>query len=285
MNSGIEVVATQRDLKAALADALRANASIGFVPTMGALHEGHMSLVHRAREENDVVAASIFVNPLQFDDKGDLDRYPRTIEADVRGLEAAGCNVVLTGAVDDFYPDGFATTVQVTRVTDGGEGGERPGHFDGVTTVVMKLFGMFEPTRAYFGWKDMQQCCVIRRMVLDLSSPVEVVPCEIVREPDGLACSSRNRLLTEAERGVAPRFHAALTAAREAFARGERQTAALQKLVRERLEDDFVVDYVEIRDELDYGIVRDPVPGGRIVAAVRLGKVRLLDNIPLGGRR
>lgn len=277
----MHVVRTEEALRAALAEWRANRRSIGFVPTMGALHAGHMSLVERARAENDVLTASIFVNPLQFGEREDLSRYPRTEAADLASLEEAGADVVLVGSTEDMYPAEFATRVEISRVTSGGEGAERPGHFPGVTTVVAKLFGMFTPTRAYFGWKDMQQCCVIRRMVRDLSYPLEVVPCEIVRESDGLACSSRNRYLSSADRAKAPALYRALRAARELWRGGESRGDALCALVRARLADDFRLDYVELRDEEDYRELTDPITGGRIVAAARLGGTRLLDNLEL----
>ncbi len=274
-------VRSEHDLRQALAGAVFRGADVGFVPTMGALHVGHRSLVERARRENPVCAVSIFVNPLQFDDAADLDLYPRTEKEDLALLESVGVDVVLIGRRDDLYPAGFATAVEVGRVTAGGEGAHRAGHFRGVTTVVAKLLLMFQARRAYFGWKDMQQCCVIRRMVRDLSIPVEVVPCAIVREADGLASSSRNRRLGPEDRARAPRIFAALGAARDLWRSGTREAAALEGLVRSRLEPDFVVDYVEFRSEDDYALVADPIGRGRIVIAARLGNVRLLDNLAI----
>jgi pantoate--beta-alanine ligase len=278
---GMRVVRSEAELGAALKTARGARESLGFVPTMGALHAGHIALVERARGENEVCAASIFVNPLQFAPSEDLSAYPRTEEADLALLSAAGTDVVLIGRSEDLYPPGFATTVDVARVTEGGEGAQRPTHFRGVATVVAKLFGMFQPTRAYFGWKDMQQCCVIKRMVRDLSLSVTIVPCETVREADGLACSSRNRYLDREQRAKAPCIHRALCAARELFRAGERRHAAFERLVRSHLEPDFVVDYLEVRDEEDFARSADPVTGGRLVIAARLGRTRLLDNLPL----
>ncbi|MAE76067.1 MAG: pantoate--beta-alanine ligase [Planctomycetes bacterium] len=272
------VMRSQEGLRRALADL---SGTLGFVPTMGALHEGHLSLVTRARSENGGCAVSLFVNPLQFDDAADYEAYPDTEAADLGLLEAAGVDVVLVGNKDDLYPPGFATRVDLTGVTDGGEGGQRPGHFQGVCTVVAKLFGLFWPQRAYFGWKDMQQLCVIRRLVKDLSMPIELVPCEIVREADGLALSSRNRRLDASERAAAPRLYRGLCAARELWHGGERAAAALVQRVFEELGENFPGDYVEVRDTTDYALVHDPVEHGRIVAAARLGATRLLDNVSL----
>ena len=278
------VCRSEAELRRRRAELGVATKSLGFVPTMGALHVGHMALVERARADNELCAVSIFVNPLQFGEGEDLARYPRPEERDLELCREAGVDLVLIGASSDLYPEGFATSVEVgERVTAGGEGAERPGHFRGVTTVVAKLFGIFAPTRAYFGWKDMQQCCVIQRMVRDLSMGVEVVPCEIVREGDGLACSSRNRYLDETERAQAPRLHAALVALREAWRGGEREARRLEANLRESLAGTFGVDYVEFRSELDYQRV-DQLAGAdglRVVVAARLGPVRLLDNLAL----
>ncbi|MEZ5988734.1 MAG: pantoate--beta-alanine ligase, partial [Planctomycetota bacterium] len=265
-----------------------AKGTLGLVPTMGALHEGHLSLVRRARTENALVAASIFVNPLQFGAGEDFDRYPRTEEEDLAMLEQEGVDLVLLGQAADLYPDGFATTLRI----DGPLGAEleaarRPGHFDGVATVVAKLLLMFRPARAYFGWKDFQQCCVVRRLVADLSLPVEVVCCEVVREDDGLALSSRNRYLSAAARAQAPRIHAALAEARAAAEAGERDVERLVALVVERLGPPFELEYVAVRDERDFAPVDRLDDDGlrpRILCVAGLEGVRLLDNLPLPGR-
>jgi len=270
-----------RDAKALSAILPAPGTSHGFVPTMGALHAGHLSLVAAARGQCDFVSVSVFVNPLQFGAGEDLDTYPRDEDGDLGKLREAGVDLVLLGTTADMYPQDFSTSVEVSGVTGDCEGAIRPGHFRGVTTVVAKLFLLFRPTRAYFGWKDMQQCCVIRRMVADLAFPVQVVPCEVVREPDGLALSSRNAYLGPEDRAKAPRIQAALQEARASFEAGTTTGAALVELVQNRLADDFDVDYVEIRDEADFARVPDPIDRGRIVVAARIAGVRLLDNLPL----
>ena len=250
---------------------------------MGALHEGHLSLVRRAKSENEYSSASIFVNPLQFDDATDLDCYPQTEERDLALLEACGVDFVLIGRSSEFYPDGFRTRIEVGgEISNCLEGALRPGHFQGVATVVAKLFHLFAPQRAYFGWKDMQQCCLVRRMVRDLSLPVEIRACEIVRERDGLALSSRNSLLSHDERERAPAIHAALCAAKLAFEKGETSSDALTGIVRQALETVCELQYVEIRTEEEFLPHEDPIRHGRIVVAVKLGSVRLIDNLPLG---
>ncbi len=200
---------------------------LGLVPTMGYLHEGHISLVRRAREECPSVAVSIFVNPTQFAPSEDLDKYPRDLERDLRLLEQAEVDLVWTPTADIMYPDGYQTWVEVEQVSLPLEGAQRPGHFRGVTTVVSKLFNAVQPRKAYFGQKDAQQAAVIRQMTRDLNFPVEIVVCPIVREPDGLAMSSRNVYLTPEQRHAAPVLHRALWAAQAAYDKGERSAAKL----------------------------------------------------------
>ncbi len=275
--------------QAALAQGLaESRGSLGFVPTMGALHDGHLSLVRRAQEENDAVAVSIFVNPLQFGAREDLSKYPRTEEADLEKLEGLSVDHVFVGEVGDLYPEGFCTAVVIQgEVTQVLEGERRPGHFDGVCTVVAKLFHLFQPDRAYFGWKDFQQVCVLRRMVQDLGFPVELHACPIEREADGLAMSSRNRFLSGADRGLAARIHEALSQARKSVRHGQADVARLCASVKERLAGDFEVEYVEVRDELDFGRVEslDSHPGrARMLLVAKIGGVRLLDNLLLNPR-
>ncbi len=248
--------------RGALDEARRGGALVGFVPTMGALHDGHLSLVERARRDCDVVAVSIFVNPLQFGAGEDLDAYPRDLAADLARCEAAGVDHMFAPPVAEMYPEPVLTTVSVAGPSEGMEGASRPGHFDGVATVVAKLFAIAGACRAYFGEKDWQQLQVVTRMAADLSFPVEVVGCPIVREPDGLAMSSRNVYLSPAERRAATVLHRALLAGRAA----PDPIAAVKDVVaREPLA------------ELDYAEVRE----GRLLVAARLGRTRLLDNIAL----
>lgn len=261
--------------------ALPPGASVGFVPTMGYLHAGHASLVRRAAAECDVVAASIFVNPSQFDRVDDLARYPRDFDRDRALLGDAGCDLIFAPEPADVYPPGFQTWVVPGDIAAPLEGASRPGHFRGVATVVLKLLNMVQPTRAYFGQKDAQQVAVIRTMVRDLNVPVEIVPCPTLREADGLAMSSRNSYLTSEERAVAPAVFRALTAAREAVAAGTRDAEAVRAAMR-------AVIAAEPLMRLDYASIADPLTlaeqtrvDGEVLAsiAVFLGRARLIDNV------
>ena len=236
----------------------RAGLTLGFVPTMGALHEGHLSLVRRSRAENDRTLVSIFINPTQFDEPSDLARYPRTTEADLEALRAEGTDFVLLPRAEQLYRDGFRYRMTEHECSRTLEGAHRPGHFDGVLTVVMKLLQIAQPERAYFGEKDWQQLSLVRGMVDAFFLLVTIVACPTVREPDGLALSSRNSTLRPADRQRAPLLYKALSSA---------QTA--EQAARELSASGFVVDYVEDRD-------------GRRLGAVRIGGVRLIDNLPLG---
>ena len=279
----VETVAGCRDL---LDRARAAGHTVGLVPTMGALHDGHASLVARARAECDAVAVSIFVNPLQFGDPDDMARYPRTLDRDLRVCAAAGVDVVFVPAVAEMYPswpEEPSTTVSVRGVSDRWEGASRPGHFDGVATVVAKLFAVAGPCRAYFGLKDFQQLAVVRRMAGELSLPVEVVGCPIVREADGLALSSRNVRLSASERTAATALSRALAAGRATLADGTRSATAVARVMRSVVEAEPLV-------ELDYAVVVDAEtleeveaiaadPGSlRLLVAGRVGPVRLIDN-------
>ena len=256
--------------------------TIGFVPTMGALHEGHLTLVRRAREESEYVVASIFVNPLQFGPDEDYQRYPRRLPEDARLLEQGGVDLLYTPDAAQFYPPDFATSVEVAGVSDGGEGAIRPGHFRGVATVVAKLFLQVSPDVACFGRKDLQQVAVLRRMVRDLDFPIRLVAVETVREPDGLAMSSRNAYLAPFERQQAAALPRALFAARERAARGERDREALESQTRADLEKSgLAVDYVEVVDGATMRQAAHVEPGSTMAAAVRVGKTRLIDNVLL----
>jgi pantoate--beta-alanine ligase len=255
----------------------------GLVPTMGYLHEGHLSLVRRAREENDRVAVSIFVNPTQFAPGEDLAVYPRNIERDLELLRSEKVDLVFIPAESQMYPAGFQTTVSVDQVSRPLEGAARPTHFRGVSTVVAKLFNIFQPRRAYFGQKDAQQVVVIRRMVMDLNINLELVVCPIVREADGLAMSSRNVRLSQQQRAAATVLHRALVGARERIASGETDGDILRMVMAEPITAEPLarLDYVSVSDpdtleELD--IVSDKA---LLSGAVFFGDVRLIDNILL----
>ncbi len=255
---------------------------IGLVPTMGSLHDGHMSLLAAARGQADRVVASVFVNPLQFGPGEDFERYPRTPAEDERLLAAAGCDVLFAPPVRQIYPDGgrSATRVSVESLAGILCGRSRPGHFDGVATIVAKLFGIVQPDLAVFGEKDYQQLAIIRRMTEDLDIPVEIVGAPTVRGADGLAMSSRNRYLTDAERAVAPRIHATLRAAASRIQDGDRDFAALSAWGEAQLrEAGMAPDYFEVRDALS---LLEPAVDARevvVLTAARLGKARLIDNL------
>ncbi|MDB5527109.1 MAG: pantoate--beta-alanine ligase [Devosia sp.] len=264
--------------------ALPAGQTLGFVPTMGALHAGHISLMELAKRRASVTIASIFVNPLQFGPNEDLAKYPRPIEKDLALLEAAGIDAVFLPGVANLYPDGASTFVVEESVSAPMCGAVRPGHFRGVTTVVLKLFNIVQPDLAVFGQKDAQQCAVIERMVRDLAVPVEIVRGAIVREPDGLALSSRNVYLSPEDRAAAPLIHASLQAAKAAFEAGQRDASALAAIGRKVLGQDprFTLQYWDVRDPQTLTSI-DTVPtGGALLAvAAYLGSTRLIDNIVL----
>ncbi|MAE47259.1 MAG: pantoate--beta-alanine ligase [Planctomycetes bacterium] len=265
--------------------------SLGFVATMGALHSGHMSLVRRAAAENDLVAVSVFVNPLQFNDPGDLDSYPRQLEGDCALVAGAGGSMLFTGSLEEFFPGKLAQDggLEASAMVDPGSGAEglegefRPGHFAGVATIVKRLFEVTQPTRAYFGLKDFQQCLVVRDLALAQGKP-EVVLCPTVREQDGLALSSRNLLLSDEWRAEAPRIQQALRATRALWQQGQREASILRACLVEGLADSALeVEYAAVRDSLNW--TRDE-PEGSLVQAVGLvaakaGEVRLIDNLLL----
>jgi len=277
------VTASIPELRAALAPR-RALGPVGFVPTMGALHEGHLSLVRIARAEAATVVVSIFVNPLQFGPSEDLAKYPRTLEADLALLRKEGVDAVFAPAAAEFYPPGFATTVHVADVSEGGEGAVRPGHFVGVATVVAKLFHAVGPDVAVFGRKDLQQAAVVRRMIEDLAFPVRLVVAPVSREEDGLARSSRNVYLSADERRTAAAFPRALFSAARRIEGGEPVPAAQDRARRELEEAGFAVDYAEVVDPVTMRPTGS-APGAALAAAVRLGKIRLLDNVSIEGPR
>lgn len=255
---------------------------IGFVPTMGAFHEGHLGLMRLAGSECASVVVSLFVNPTQFGANEDLDRYPRRESEDARMAESAGVDVLFCPSSDEMFPR-RSTTVRVQGVTDRWEGPRRPGHFDGVATVVLKLFNIVGPDVSYFGLKDLQQCAVLRRMAEDLDVPVDLRFMETVREDDGLAMSSRNAYLSPSERSLAPELYRTLLAASKALANGESAISVIDIALSTLKSRGFAVDYLSLVDPVTMEEVDKPSPGTRLIVAARLGAVRLLDNVPVGG--
>ena len=277
-----EIVHTVADLRARVRAWRAQGETVGVVPTMGALHEGHLSLARRARAECDRVITTIFVNPKQFNNPDDLKKYPRTLEADAALLSGVPVDVVFAPGVDEVYPDGFITTVSVGGVSEPLEGRMRPGHFDGVATVVTKLFGMTEANRAYFGQKDWQQLQVVLRLVRDLNIPVTVVGCETIREADGLAMSSRNVRLTPEGRAIAGVLYTAITAAATDIRAGQSDRMAIREAAEKVRAAGFErVEYIELRDAETLMPSDDPQKPRRMLAAAWLDGVRLIDNIPV----
>lgn len=288
----MEKLSLPADVRSVVRQHRRNGKLVGVVPTMGALHQGHISLVEAAAEQCDFVVTTIFVNPTQFGPNEDFDRYPRTLEDDLKKCETAGADLVFVPDVDVMYPGGCETTVRVSGLTGVLEGAHRPGHFDGVTTVVAKLFHITEPDKAFFGQKDYQQQLVIRRMVTDLDWGLDIVTCPTVREADGLAMSSRNRYLTKAERKTALEISAALRDAEEASIVADALPSQLECTMIQRL---FSVEGLE----LDYAVVVNSeslqsIPDEEVLAgyrgpavalvAARVGATRLIDNQILGFR-
>ncbi len=276
------VVTTQADFRAATDAARAAGHTVGLVPTMGYLHDGHASLMRAAAAECDFVVATIFVNPLQFAADEDLDSYPTDIAADTALAKAQGVKLLFIPDTDEMYRQPPVTAVTISgTITSGFEGGSRPTHFSGVATVVAKLFSLTGPCRAYFGEKDYQQLIMIRTMVEDLSIPVEVVGCPIVREHDGLAMSSRNSYLTESQRAAAPVVNRALRAGVAAIEAGERSADAVRALMAELVnaEPEANLDYIDVARAHDLEPI-DPLSGElRLLAAVKIGIPRLIDNL------
>lgn len=258
---------------------------VGFVPTMGFLHEGHLSLVRRARAENKSVVASIFVNPTQFGPNDDFEAYPRDEERDLAQLEAENTDVILMPQPSEMYPVDASSWVVVEGLTDGLEGAARPGHFRGVTTIVAKLFNIVEPTRSYFGQKDAQQALVIQKMAKDLNMNLEVIVCPTVREPDGLAMSSRNVYLNPDERRSALVLNESLKLAQQLFDDGERDAGLIKRKMREMIEREpkSEIDYISIADTSTLAELDRIEDGALVSLVVKIGKPRLLDNVILGG--
>ena len=275
MSNGIKILHSLQEMKA-----FEREEPLGLVPTMGYLHEGHLSLARKAREECGTVVISIFVNPMQFGPSEDLDRYPRDEAGDLELAREVGADAVFIPAVDEIYPNGFTTEVRVGGLEDVLEGAARPGHFAGVATVLAKLLNIVGPDRMYMGQKDAQQAVIVRRMIEDLNFPSQLVVCPTVREPDGLAMSSRNVYLNDDERTIAPILYQALTEARDSR---NRDPEELEKMVREKIytEPTIGLEYVSAVDSSTLGPV---VENGEILLslAVRLGKTRLIDNVVIG---
>lgn len=254
---------------------------VGFVPTMGALHEGHLSLINRAKKENDIVVCSVFVNPIQFNNPADLEKYPRTPEKDIEKLEQAGCDAVFMPTAEEMYPNTVEDHYDFGDLERVMEGACRPGHFNGVAIVVRKLFEIVTPNKAYFGEKDFQQLAIINKMVSDLNMNLEIVPCPIIRENDGLAMSSRNVRLNEAERAIAPKIFATLNDSitkKDVMSPAEMKKYALTKYAEIK---EFDVEYVEITDEINLKSLENwnECDHARIFVALQLGPVRLIDNV------
>ncbi|WP_129633129.1 pantoate--beta-alanine ligase [Candidatus Oscillochloris fontis] len=258
--------------------------TLGLVPTMGYLHAGHLSLVRQAHQECGAVAVSIFVNPTQFGPNEDFGRYPRDMQRDLSLLEAEGVDLVFTPQPSEIYPVGFGTEVVLAAAEEVLEGAARPGHFRGVATVVCKLLNILQPTRAYFGQKDAQQTVVVRQMVRDLNMPYEIVVAPTIREADGLALSSRNTYLNAEQRQSATVLYRALRAASERYATGERSAAVLREVMRTVLASEPAVqpEYVSVADPLSLRELEAISQGALLSMAVRLGSVRLIDNMVLG---
>ncbi len=256
--------------------------TVALVPTMGALHDGHIALINQARQENDVVVCSIFVNPVQFNNPDDLARYPRTLDVDQAMLEPAGCDVIFAPAADEMYPEPPMLTLHFGELETVMEGAMRPGHFNGVGIVVAKLFNIVQPHRAYFGQKDLQQVAVVRRLLRDLSFPVELIRFPTVREPDGLALSSRNRNLTPTERQQAPALYEALKMAQNMLREGQsvaQAKAAVTALFADR--PGFRLEYIEVANADTLQPVTEVLAPGQtaLCIAAHLGHVRLIDNL------
>ncbi|MFN7989798.1 MAG: pantoate--beta-alanine ligase [Thermoanaerobaculia bacterium] len=281
----MKTVTRVADLRSALAGFREKGQRVGFVPTMGALHAGHLALLGHARRNAGKVVVSVFVNPRQFGPGEDFDRYPRDLEGDSEKLREAGVDLLFAPTVDEMYPDGFATTVHVAGVSEGMEGARRPGHFDGVATVVARLLGLVLPDVAVFGQKDAQQCAVVMRLVKDLGLPVEVLVAPTVRESDGLAMSSRNAYLAPEERKAAPALFRALLVAQLVHELGEKKAEKILKAFRLALETEprIALDSVDLVDAATMRPVEKVDRPVLLAAAVKVGRTRLIDNVVFGG--
>ncbi|WP_066824397.1 pantoate--beta-alanine ligase [Clostridium tepidiprofundi] len=273
-------VKTIKEIKQIIKNWRKEGLSIALVPTMGYLHEGHLSLIKKAASENDRVIVSVFVNPTQFGPNEDLDNYPSDIERDKKLCESAGASLVFNPEVSEMYYDNACTVVSVKNLTSMLCGASRPGHFDGVCTVVSKLFNITTPDKAYFGEKDAQQLAVIKRMVRDLNFDVEIIGCPIIREQDGLAKSSRNTYLSDKERKAATVLSRSLNKAKEALSKGEKDVSVIKKIIIDEINTEPLakIDYVEIVDSLSLSEVSKIETPVLIAIAVFFGKTRLIDN-------
>ncbi|MFC1865902.1 pantoate--beta-alanine ligase [Chloroflexota bacterium] len=271
----IKTIAEMQRLRSSLTE------PVGFVPTMGFLHQGHLALILQAKEGNASIAVSIFVNPTQFAPGEDYERYPRDIQNDLAGLEKIGVDIVFTPSRSEMYPHGFSSRVEVDRLTSRLEGAARPGHFNGVTTIVARLFNIIRPTRAYFGQKDAQQVAVIKKMVSDLNMDTKIISLPTMREPDGLAMSSRNSYLNPRERQAALTLYRSLMLVKKLYRQGEKDVAKLRgEMVRLiRKEPLAIIDYVAITDTLTLEELEYVKPPALVSLAVKIGETRLIDNI------
>jgi pantoate--beta-alanine ligase len=277
----MEIIREISALRETIKNTRRSGKTIGFVPTMGFLHEGHLSLVRRAKGENDLVVVSIFVNPLQFGVNEDFEEYPRDLEKDASLSAQNGCDLIFYPTVKEMYPQGYATFVDVERLTEPLCGASRPGHFRGVTTVVTKLFNIVTPDRSYFGQKDVQQAIVVKRMAADLNMDLDVIIMPTIRENDGLAMSSRNAYLTPGERSSAPILYYSLKQAQEQISSGETSASSVREKIIKTIEKEplALVDYVSIVDAQELKEITTIKGSVLIALAVRFGKTRLIDNI------
>lgn len=275
------IIETIKELKETINSHRRQGSSIGFVPTMGYLHEGHLSLIRAAKQENQLVVVSIFVNPTQFGVGEDFEAYPRNMERDAALAQSAGADVIFHPTVKEMYPDQYYTYVEVMEITNRLCGLSRPTHFRGVTTVVNKLFNIVQPDKAYFGQKDAQQVAVIEKMVKDLNMNVEVIPCPIVREADGLAMSSRNTYLTPEQRQAALILSKSLFAAQDMIQQGSRNASEIKEFIINSIKSEplAVIDYVEVIDALTLDSITELKGSILMALAVKVGKTRLIDNI------
>ncbi|MCM3596919.1 pantoate--beta-alanine ligase [Metabacillus idriensis] len=279
----MKIITALKELQQTMKEHKNSQQTIGFVPTMGFLHEGHLKLMHEARRQNDILIISIFVNPLQFGENEDFDSYPRNMERDTRLAKEAGADYIFAPSVNEMYKNEPSVTVRVEKRTDVLCGKSRAGHFDGVATVLSKLFNLVGPDRAYFGMKDAQQVAVISGLISDFHFPVQLVPVQTVREEDGLAKSSRNVYLSEEERKQAPHLYKALQAGKDMMMKGEKSPAAVTKSVSSYLSahTDGVIDYVEIYSYPELETLAE-LKGNLILAvAVKFTKARLIDNITI----
>ncbi|MCJ7662684.1 MAG: pantoate--beta-alanine ligase [Desulfobacterales bacterium] len=279
----MEIIVQTKEMQRRAEQGRREGMIIAFVPTMGFLHEGHLSLMREGRKRGDCLVTSIFVNPTQFGPAEDYDRYPRDLKQDLRLVQGVGVDICFTPSVAEMYPDGFQTFVEVEQVTQNLCGFSRPHHFRGVTSVVAKLFNIVKPHLAFFGQKDYQQLIAIKQMVKDLNMDVEVVGMPTIREPDGLAMSSRNAFLNPKKRKEAARLYRSLLKGRELFAQGERSAATILQEVKKIIEEEksVVIDYVKICDAHTLEDIEEIKSEAVIALAVKMGKTRLIDNIIL----